>query len=69
MLSLQSAITVYLKGMAWKQTAYHINNSNPGHALKLAIREKFENNFHQSVQKHYGEGKREKYGQLQSVMH
>ena len=75
MLSLQSAITVqfaitvfFLKDMGWKHTACHIINADPGHALKAAIEQNFENNFYQSVQKHCGEGKREKHWQLQSVM-
>ena len=37
-----------LKGIAWKPTVYHINNSDPGHT-HLKQQEKYENNFHQSI--------------------
>ena len=47
-----------VKDMAWSNTAY-INNSDPGLAHKAASREKFENNFCQSIQKKRGKGKRE----------
>ena len=43
--------------MGWRHTAYHIINS---FALKAAIGQSFENNFCQSVQKHWREGEREK---------
>ena len=63
MFSLQSVITVYTL-RTWLESPQLRSQS---HALKATIKEKFENNFCQSIQKQFGEEKREKHWQLQNI--
>ena len=51
---------LFVKDIDWKHTAYYIINSDPGHTRSKQQLDKIWNNFCQSVQKKWREGKKEK---------
>ena len=56
--------------MAWKHTTYHVDKSDIGHTILSKNRKKtLEKAFDGPVKKHWREGERKNFKQLQGLLH